>query len=204
MAFGNSLSQNEPENCKYPSPNNFCGGFALNAVLAEIISEFNNPMTVYCKIQEYQTYNVAGNGYKFLHDTRFIVNGTLMSLPSGICSAFNSFPTDKKISVYYTTIFEHTPIFEDLIKEEHRRIEALGITVNPNRDLPKEGWTHVLILVNGRHWIAVKRIEEGEKFICYDPGEGKNSEGDTMEKAIENLEEEYEISGLYICIPKTI
>ena len=57
MAFGNSLSQNKPENCKYPNPNNFCGGFALNAVLADISPKFDNPMAIYCKIQEYQTYS---------------------------------------------------------------------------------------------------------------------------------------------------
>ena len=102
MCFGKGLSQQKAEDCMYPHPNNFCGGFALNAVLAELRTGtgFNNPMEVYCKIQEYQTYNVAGNGYRFLHDTRFIVNGTLMSLPSGICAAFNSYPTGKTVVVH--------------------------------------------------------------------------------------------------------
>ena len=201
MAFGNSLSQNKPENCKYPNPNNFCGGFALNAVLADISPKFDNPMAIYCKIQEYQTYHVAGNGYRFLHDTRFIVNGTLMSLPSGICAAFNSYQTDKKITVYYTTIFEHTPIFEDLIREEHRRIKALGITVNPDIDLPETDWTYVLILVHGCHWIAVKRIEEGKKFTCYDPANGNAKTGDSMTAAIQEFGYTPEsIDGLYICI----
>ena len=201
MAFGNSLSQNKPENCKYPNPNNFCGGFALNAIIVDISPEFDDPMAIYCKIQEYQTYHVSGNGYKFLHDTRFIENGTLMSLPSGICSAFNSFPTDKKISVYYTSDFKHTPIFEYLIREEHRRIEALGITVNPDSNLPKEGWTYALILVNGRHWIAVKRIEEEKNFICYDPATGNAETDNSMITAMQKLEYgSGSINGLYICI----
>ena len=199
MCFGKGLSQNESENCKYPNPNNFCGGFALNAVLAEIISEFNNPMTVYCKIQEYQTYNVAGNGYRFLHDTRFIVNGTLMSLPSGICAAFNWVQTDKKITVYYTTNFGHNPFFENLIGEERGRIEALGITVNPDSNLPKEGWTHVLILVQGCHWIAVKK--EKDSFTCYDPANGKEEKGNSVDVALQKSRYTPEtINGLYICI----
>lgn len=38
MPFGNRLSQNEPGDCMspFPTPNNFCGGFALNAVLVDL------------------------------------------------------------------------------------------------------------------------------------------------------------------------
>ena len=126
-----------------------------------------------------------------------------MSLPSGICAAFKNYVTDRTVTVCYSSNFAESD-FKALIIEERARITALGMTVNPDDDLSKIDWSYILVLVEGCHWIAVKRIEEGEKFICYDPGKGKNSEGDTMEKAIENLEEEYEISGLYICIPKTI
>ena len=38
MCFGNKLNQNRPEHCitPFPTPNNFCGGFALNAVLVDL------------------------------------------------------------------------------------------------------------------------------------------------------------------------
>ncbi len=201
MAFGNSLSQNKPENCKYPNPNNFCGGFALNAVLAELRTGtgFNNPMEVYCKIQEYQTYNVAGNGYRFLHDTRFIVNGTLMSLPSGICAAFNSYPTGKKVVVYYTTEFGSSPMFGALIGEESGRITALGIHVEVfDGDLPTIDQSYVLVLVNDCHWIAVKN--ETTSFTCYDPDSGNATTASSMEAAIKGHPRITVVNGLYICI----
>lgn len=204
MCFGKGLSRNEPENCKYPNPNNFCGGFALNAVLTALEKD-TSPMCVYTQIQEYQKTILQGNldtkTFQYLISTQ--TNGTFMSLPSGICAAFKNYVTDRTVTVCYSSNFAESD-FKALIIEERARITALGMTVNPDDDLSKIDWSYILVLVEGCHWIAVKRIEEGEKFICYDPGKGKNSEGDTMEKAIENLEEEYEISGLYICIPKTI
>ena len=56
-----------------------------------------------------------------------------------------------------------------------------------------------MVLVNNKHWIAVKHVNK-DKFVCYDPAEGKDSDGSTMGKAIENLRKDYVISGLYICI----
>ena len=179
----------------------------MNAVLAEIIPEFNNPMTVYCKIQEYQNTDVllGCKTYDFLHNPTYIKNGTLMSLPSGICAAFKNYVTDRTVTVCYNSNLKN--IFGvDIITEESGRItgERLGMKIQEEETLSPGDWSYILVLVQGCHWIAVKCIEEGKKFICYDPDEGKDSEGDTMEKAIENLRKEYEISGLYICIPKTI
>lgn len=209
MCFGKKLSQDEPGDCMspFPTPNNFCGGFALNAVLTEISPELINPMAVYYKIQEYQNIAVLPGceTYGFLHNPAHIQNGTLMSLPSGICAAFKNYVIDRTVTVCYNSNLKK--IFGvDIITEESGRItgERLGMKIQEEETLSPGDWSYILVLVEGCHWIAVKRIEEGEKFICYDPGEGKNSEGDTMEKAIENLEEGYEISGLYICIPKTI
>lgn len=54
-------------------------------------------------------------------------------------------------------------------------------------------------LVNNKHWIAVKHVKK-DKFVCYDPDGGKDSDGSTIGKAIENLRKGYVISGLYICI----
>lgn len=50
-----------------------------------------------------------------------------------------------------------------------------------------------------QHWIAVKHVKK-DKFVCYDPDGGKDSDGSTIGKAIENLRKGYVISGLYICI----
>lgn len=208
MAFGNSLSQNRLEDCKYPNPNNFCGGFALNAVLAEITPKFNNPMTVYCKIQEYQNTDVLPGckTYDFLHNPTYIQNGTLMSLPSGICAAFKNYVTDRTVTVCYNSNLKN--IFGvDIITEESGRItgERLGMKIQEEETLSPGDWSYILVLVNKRHWIAVKRIEEGKNFTCYDPANGNAKTGDSMTAAIQEFGYTPEsISGLYICIPKTI
>lgn len=203
MCFGKKLSQDEPGDCMspFPTPNNFCGGFALNAVLTEISPELINPMAVYYKIQEYQNTKVLPGckTYDFLHNPAYIQNGTLMSLPSGICAAFRSYPTGKTVTVYYTEAFKSIPQFSGLIEEERGRIAESG-TVNPDCDLPETGWNYVLILVHGRHWIAVKHIEE-EKFTCYDPASGEAKTGNNIKNALLSSKYKLEdISGLYICI----
>ena len=60
----------------------------FSGVRAEITPKFNNPMTVYCKIQEYQNTNVLPGckTYDFLHNPTYIQNGTLMSLPDWCAS----------------------------------------------------------------------------------------------------------------------
>ena len=49
MCFGNKLNQKRPEHCitPFPTPNNFCGGFALNAVLVDLGSG-TCPIEVIC------------------------------------------------------------------------------------------------------------------------------------------------------------
>ena len=64
---------------------------------------------------------------------------------------------------------------------------------------PETTWEYILVLVNNKHWIAVKHVKKDE-FVCYDPDGGKDSDGSTMGEAIGNLRKEYKISGLYICI----
>lgn len=201
MCFGKGLNQNKSEHCEYPSPNNCCGGFALNAVLAELITGFNNPNEVYNTIQTYQTTTIlpCSRAYTFLHNPGNIANGTLMSLPSGICAAFNSYPTGKKVVVYYTTEFGSSPMFGALIGEESGRITALGIHVEVfDGDLPTIDQSYVLVLVNDCHWIAVKN--ETTSFTCYDPDSGNATTASSMEAAIKGHPRITVVNGLYICI----
>ena len=91
---------------------------------------------------------------------------------------------------------------EDLMAEEISRItgERLGMKTQALDALYHEiTWDYILVLVNNKHWIAVKHVKE-DKFVCYDSDEGKDSDGSTMGEAIKNLRKEYVISGLYICI----
>lgn len=203
MCFGNKLNQNRPEHCitPFPTPNNFCGGFALNAVLVDLGSG-TRPIEVYMRIQDYQNKeiikkNPKSEASKYLQDNK--LSGTLMSLPSGICAAFKDYVTDRTVTVCYNTNFERGP-FENLISEEISRItdKRLGMKTQALDDLYPD-WEYILVLVNNKHWIAVKHVKK-DKFVCYDPDGGKDSDGSTMGEAIGNLRKEYKISGLYICI----
>lgn len=124
-----------------------------------------------------------------------------MSLPSGICAAFKDYVTDRTVTVCYSSNFK-SDFFKDLIPEEIKRItdKRLGMKTQALDVLYLETtWVYILVLVNNKHWIAVKHVKKDE-FVCYDPDGGKDSDGSTIGKAIENLRKGYVISGLYICI----
>ena len=203
MCFGNKLNQNRPKHCitPFPTPNNFCGGFALNAVLVDLGSG-TCPIEVYMRIQDYQNKEIIepypeSEASKYLQDNKS--SGTLMSLPSGICAAFKDYVTDRTVTVFYGSNFESGPL-KNLISEEISRItdKRLGMKTQALDDLYPD-WEYILVLVNNKHWIAVKHVKK-DKFVCYDPDGGKDSDGSTMGEAIGNLRKEYKISGLYICI----
>ncbi len=203
MCFGNKLNQNRPKHCitPFPTPNNFCGGFALNAVLVDLGSG-TCPIEVYMRIQDYQNKEIIepypeSKASKYLQDNKS--SGTLMSLPSGICAAFKDYVTDRTVTVCYGSNFESGPL-KNLISEEISRItdKRLGMKTQALDDLYPD-WEYILVLVNNKHWIAVKHVKK-DKFVCYDPDGGKDSDGSTMGEAIGNLRKEYKISGLYICI----
>lgn len=205
MCFGNKLNQNRPEHCitPFPTSNNFCGGFALNAVLVDLGSG-TRPIEVYMRIQDYQNKEII-KPYPESKASIYLLgnklSGTLMSLPSGICAAFKDYVTDRTVTVCYNSIFE-SYFSEDLMAEEICRItdKRLGMKIQALDKLyPEITWDYILVLVNNKHWIAVKHVKE-DKFVCYDPDEGKDSDGSTMGEAIKNLRKEYVISGLYICI----
>lgn len=209
MCFGNKLNQNRPEHCitPFPTSNNFCGGFALNAVLVDLGSG-TRPIEVYMRIQDYQNKEII-KPYPESKASIYLLgnklSGTLMSLPSGICAAFKDYVTDRTVTVCYNSIFE-SYFSEDLMAEEICRItdKRLGMKIQALDKLyPEIPWEYILVLVNNKHWIAVKHVKK-DKFVCYDPDGGKDSDGSTMGEAIENLRKKYEISGLYICIKKTI
>ena len=204
MCFGNKLNQNRPEHCitPFPTPNNFCGGFALNAVLVDLGSG-TCPIEVYMRIQDYQNKEIIEKNPESAASKYLLGNkssGTLMSLPSGICAAFKDYVTDRTVTVCYGSNFESGPL-KNLISEEISRItdKRLDMKTQVLDDLSETTWKYILVLVDNKHWIAVKHVKKDE-FVCYDPDGGKDSDGSTIGKAIENLRKGYVISGLYICI----
>ena len=179
----------------------------MNAVLVDLGSG-TCPIEVYMRIQDYQNKEIIEKNPESKASIYLLGNklsGTLMSLPSGICAAFKDYVTDRTVTVCYNSNFERGP-FENLISEEISRItdKRLGMKTQALDDslddlYPETTWKYILVLVNNKHWIAVKHVNK-DKFVCYDPAEGKDSDGSTMGKAIENLRKGYVISGLYICI----
>lgn len=176
MCFGNKLNQNRPKHCitPFPTPNNFCGGFALNAVLVDLGSG-TCPIEVYMRIQDYQNKEIIeknpnSSASIYLQDNKS--SGTLMSLPSGICAAFKDYVTDRTVTVCYNSNFERGP-FENLISEEISRItdKRLDMKTQVLDDLSETTWKYILVLVDNKHWIAVKHVNK-DKFVCYDPDEG--------------------------------
>lgn len=175
----------------------------MNAVLVDLGSG-TCPIEVYMRIQDYQNKEIIEKNPESAASKYLLGNkssGTLMSLPSGICAAFKDYVTDRTVTVCYGSNFESGPL-KNLISEEISRItdKRLGMKTQALDVLYLETtWVYILVLVNNKHWIAVKHVKK-DKFVCYDPGEGKDSDGSTMGEAIKNLRKEYVISGLYICI----
>lgn len=175
----------------------------MNAVLVDLGSG-TRPIEVYMRIQDYQNKEIIKpypNSSASIYLLGNKSSGTLMSLPSGICAAFKDYVTDRTVTVCYNSNFERG-LLKNLISEEISRItdKRLGMKTQALVALyPKITWKYILVLVNNKHWIAVKHVK-GDKFVCYDPDGGKDSDGSTMGEAIENLRKKYEISGLYICI----
>lgn len=196
MCFGRGKSQNKPDDCQFSGVNNFCGGFAAYAVL-EDMGKGTNPMSVYSQIQDYQIKNVLSDSSqkssKFLIET--VQNGTLMSLPSGICSALLNPRININIVVFYTedckSLFE-----EGIITEEETRIQNLNVKIQSGDIKDVQIMKYVIVLVNKCHWVAAKKMEDN-RFVCYDPVDGSVSgPNEEIEKILSR--KGYAISGLNI------
>lgn len=181
----------------------------MNAVLVEL-GQPDDPMAVYSKILDYQEKKVLCNsesvGCQFLQESYLAGNKTYMSLPSGICAAFKDYVTDRIVVVCYNSNFERGP-FKDLIAEEISRIRRQwpDTEIQSLLDVlyPEITWEYVLVLVDNKHWIAVKRVKvDGvDKFVCYDPADGTEMEGEKMEIALKKSGYTIDkVDGLYICI----
>lgn len=222
MSFGNGKSQSEPADCQFVDLNNFCGGFAANAILSDLSPNTENPMETYQRIQFFQKMYIISA--KINESKDFIINGltsgTAMSLPSGICDALLNFKGKnhveiESLGIFCTTSFvtKEDPAFDKLLPNEiavlKDRIKEQQITIQTSGDYYPDinalfnamiGFAYLLVLVYDEHWVAVKKCENG--FECYDPAEGKLSNvKDTIIGAMAEMEySEENISGLVIAV----
>lgn len=180
MAFGKNLCQNDE---KYtPRPNNYCGGFAMSAILADL-NDGIDPIEVYDEIQEIQKDVKSGPLYGIIEQMKELGNGTNICLPSSMVKMAQEagFKVDLKYSGELG--FNDAEIKADLGrcgmggKDKESKETVIGCF--SDKDIK-----YYLVLVNNCHWIAVKRKTKGDGFSVYDPGSGANNKFATYQGMI--------------------
>lgn len=163
-----------------PVPNNYCGGFALDAVLTEVRGSIVNPKGTYDEIMKKQTdLDKYSASYKYIQNTLKPPTGntTEISLPSSIALVAKEKGLEVRV-LYYKTLKEE-PNFKHLIGEEVERLGEMVVEVKTDDfwgsvNKEADNFTYFIVLVRNAHWVAVKKTEKNE-FDCYDPGDGKCS-----------------------------
>lgn len=200
MCFGN----NEKQSNYSPRGNNYCGGFALDAVLTDVNSIDPDPIGTYEKIQEVQNDNMMENSksQQFIEASKESGKGTVMLLPSSIAREAEN--RDLKAKVYYAPSVKLS--FKGIMDEELDKLENMAMEIEMNED---DFWDEVnkkaadsiyfIVLVDKSHWVAVKKIDENN-FICYDPADGScTGKGSNIPKAIKS---DYTVNKLVIALKK--
>ncbi len=211
MSFGNGKSQSNPADCQWEESNNFCGGFALNAILTDLRVTNKTPMYTYWEIQGKQ-HELFLKQDKPNYTTEFMLDsnhGTLMSLPSAMCHIISSYIKQVPLAICRTELFGNSYLYR-LWAEETAKLSPLDVSINNIYSNVREMfemiamYKYFLVLVNDSHWIAVKKETEN-LYSCYDPENGKNSDAKSALAAInaagykENQSSKF-ISGLVIVV----
>ncbi len=194
MPFGNGNNQNNTQ-YTWDSPNNFCGGFAVHAVLEDKnMHEGKTPLDIYRKIQKEQKIDYKESPYSaaMLLATLPSGKGTAMSLPSSMCKVLRKH--NLSVFVGYTNAFSTNPYFSGMLNEEVPIIENIGDCGFP---IPQTGFTsfeelldvirtypyHIVLANGGTHWVAIKKTPP-VKYELYNPGDGKTDEFKSLQSAI--------------------
>lgn len=178
---------NEAQNQAQPNLNNYCGGYALTAILrtAPDVNNLGNAyveaIDIYQAIQhnQQQDYQENEQVQNVLHG--HVLNGTLYSLPSAIARVAGERGLNPSV-LYNEELFN-----DDMRQLMMLEVNTLGnhnIQVQPNPSslsaiLNNNNIHYAEILVaNGEHWIAIERtIDNGGNIeLCaYDSaGDGWN------------------------------
>lgn len=166
MCFGNGKKQGD---C-FPKHNNYCGGFALNAVLRDLDISKEKPIDTYGEIRTVQANKMVNpsNSAIYVRESEQ-KSKTAMLLPSSIAL----YAKTKKLDamVLYNPSIKDT--FEGILKEEEGKLDSMAEKVAEDfwTKIDSSKFTYFIVLVNNRHWVAVKRMD-GNDFICYNPGDG--------------------------------
>lgn len=185
MCFGN----NENQRNYLPQFNNYCGGFALDAVLTDLGMPTSGPQDTYDQILDKQTGKMCpdSNSAKFILEKE--INNTLMLLPSSIAMEAGNRGLETKVQ-YAPSV---KSCFGDIMDEEVTKLGNIAMEMNEDDfwdevNLNAADSIYFIVLVSGCHWVAVKKIDENN-FICYDPADG------ACTKEMSNIPEVIESAG---------
>lgn len=185
MCFGN----NENQRNYLPHDNNYCGGFALNAVLTDLGMTTGGPKDTYDQILNKQTGKMCpdSNSGEFISGKK--LNETVILLPSSI--AMEAENRGLKAKVYYAPSVKSS--FGGIMNEELEKLGNIAMEMNEDDfwdevNLNAADSIYFIVLVSGCHWVAVKKIDENN-FICYDPADG------ACTKEVSNIPEVIESAG---------
>ncbi len=165
--FNYNLNQNNAN----PNQNNYCGGYALAAVLNAVNNlqlNMPNPQNIYAAIQVNQAGLVGPNSQGLINGTQ--AGGTDICLPSSIAM------TARQYRLTPTVLYGNPPFPAPVIQEELNRLQMQNIAVQQNNValaqllLARTENYFIVLVDNGQHWVAVEKLNNN--FTVYDPGTG--------------------------------
>ena len=195
MAFGKNKKQNE----EAIHPNNYCGGFAMCAILNDMAgSESNAPMDIYNEIQTQHQQQLPASLARLVENMGAAGNNTSICLPSSLVLFAQS-----KGLVAEIKYSENINFTYDEIEAEKMRCSVTEGLADEKAVLDcfcSKDVAYVLMLVNSCHWIAVKRKSLNKGFSVYDPGTGNSEKCVDKTALIEFLKREYRNVGELIIL----
>ncbi len=196
MPFGNKNDQNKSA-YTWTFPNNFCGGFAVHAVLEDKFPNLGKtPLDIYRGIQAAQQidHETSPNSANMLLGTLQSGQGTAMSLPSSMCNVLARY--ELTVFVGYTATFRGSQFPPGMFEEEVKKIDTLGSSLPilkgeydslPLLEAGIGTYSYHIVLANGgTHWVAIKKMP-GQQYELYNPGGGKCTPHNAFEDALKAI-----------------
>lgn len=187
---------NHDQNAANPNPNNYCGGYSLAAIATTMLGVFHNPINVYQILRGIQLQNLQNNNPINRPHSRALAiarqpAGTDMLLPSTFLAAhyaqLNYELNMNQGTFVQQALFPNNINVNDIIAEERTTINNLGANLNQliaginlqiflNNDAVANNHQYWLVLVlGGRHWVAIERDPNNGQYCIYNPAGGINA-----------------------------
>ena len=168
MDFGKNLKQSDA----VPSDNNYCGGYAMAAILNDRDDTDQwNPKAVYDSLLKQQT-EVDVPLQNMLQTKK--LNGTDIVLPSSLM--LFAYANGFAVELLYAKSLPFLPV---IIQAEKQRcqskgtVKELGSKATVLQYFSDESIKYSLVLIsNHNHWVAVKRKSDNNHFSVYNPATG--------------------------------